>query len=167
MLLTSISLTINDTGHIFMCPLAISMALWKKPSVWKKSLVKSPAHRWQTQGPRAKSSPPTLFYPTRHLVSTQRQCQAFCPSLRSSYIYTVLKLHSALQRQPRGSCGPPHRENVFDTLQPICKSDYGRGGGGGGGVDARSSLYLFTINPLFDIWFTNIFSDSAVHLPLC
>ena len=35
-----------------------------------------------------------------------QQCQAPCPLLRSSYFYTVLKLHLALWRQPRGWCGP-------------------------------------------------------------
>ena len=40
----------------------------------------------------------TLFYLAQHLVSTWWQCQL----LRSSYIYTALKLHFALSRQPRG-----------------------------------------------------------------
>ena len=39
-------------------------------------------HRWQTQGPR-------------HLVSTWRSAELLAP-IRSSYMYTVLKLHSAL-----------------------------------------------------------------------
>ena len=50
-------------------------------------------HRWQTQGPRW----------ALHLVSTQRSAEL---SLMFSYIYTVLKLHSALWRQPRGWCVP-------------------------------------------------------------
>ena len=49
--------------------------------------------RWQTQGPQAESCPPPCFI--RHLVSTWQQHPP-CPKLRSSYIYTVLKLHSAL-----------------------------------------------------------------------
>ena len=48
----------------------------------------------------------TLFYPARHRVSTWQQHRAPCSQLRSSYIYTVLKLHSALLRQPWGWCGP-------------------------------------------------------------
>ena len=56
--------------------------------------------------PVGRIRPSTLFYPAWHLVSTWRQCQAPCPWLRSSYIYTVLKLHLALWRQPRGWCGP-------------------------------------------------------------
>ena len=61
-------------------------------------------HRWQTQGLRAESGPPGFiplagpcFYPA---AAPNSQL------LRSSYIYTVLKLHSALWRQLRGWCGP-------------------------------------------------------------
>ena len=49
--------------------------------------------------------PSTLFYPAGHLVSTRQQCRAPCPELRSSYIYTVLKLRLALWRQLWGWCG--------------------------------------------------------------
>ena len=52
----------------------------------------------------ANTRPSTLFYPGRHLVSTRWQCRALAQLLRSSYIYTVLKLHSALWRQSRGWC---------------------------------------------------------------
>ena len=50
--------------------------------------------------------PSILFYRTWHLVSTPRQHHAPCPYLRSSYIYTVLKWHSAIWRQLQGWCGP-------------------------------------------------------------
>ena len=56
--------------------------------------------------PVGRIRPSTLFHPARHLVSTQRQCRALASVLRSSYIYTVLKLHSALWRRPQGWCGP-------------------------------------------------------------
>ena len=45
--------------------------------------------------PSSQIRPSSLFYPAQHLVSTRRQCQAPCPYLRSSYIYSP-KLHSAL-----------------------------------------------------------------------
>ena len=50
--------------------------------------------------------PSTLFYLAWHLVSTWWQRRAPCPYLRSSYIYTDLKLHVALWRQLWGWCGP-------------------------------------------------------------
>ena len=51
--------------------------------------------RWQTQGPQAESGPPLGFIqpaPYFYLVAAL----SFHLTLRSSYIYTVLKLHSAL-----------------------------------------------------------------------
>ena len=51
--------------------------------------------------------PSILLYLARHLVSTQWQRRALSQLLRSSYIYTVLTLHSALWRPPRGWGGPP------------------------------------------------------------
>ena len=44
-------------------------------------------HRRQTQGPQAKSGPPPCFILPRAL---------FLPGGSASYVYTVLKLHSAL-----------------------------------------------------------------------
>ena len=65
-------------------------------------------HRWQTQGPQAESGPPPCsirpapcFYPAAALSSL--------PLVKGSYMYTVLKLHSALWRQPRGWCGPQRK----------------------------------------------------------
>ena len=58
-------------------------------------------HRWQTQGPWAESGPTPCFY------RQQRRAQALALLLGSSYMYTVLKLHSTLWRPPRGGgCGP-------------------------------------------------------------
>ena len=50
--------------------------------------------------------PSTLFYPAWYLVPTWWQHEALAYLLRSSHIYTVLKLHLALWRQLRGWCGP-------------------------------------------------------------
>ena len=63
-------------------------------------------HRWQTQGPWAESNPPPCFIQPSTLFLTLQQLWAPSPWLRSSYIYTVLKLHSALWRQLWGWCGP-------------------------------------------------------------
>ena len=46
--------------------------------------------------PMGQIQPSTLFYPAKHLVSTWWQHRALTKLLRSSYIYTVLKLHSAI-----------------------------------------------------------------------
>ena len=70
-------------------------------------------HRWQTQGLRAKSGPPPcfiwpapcFFYPVA--VPSSRL------TVRDSYMYTALKLHSALWKQLWGWCGLG--ENEFDT----------------------------------------------------
>ena len=46
--------------------------------------------------PAGRIRPSTLFYLAQHLLSTRQQCRAPFPLLKSSHIYTVLKLHSAL-----------------------------------------------------------------------
>ena len=61
--------------------------------------------RWQTQG-LGPNPALHLVLSAGCLVSPRWQCWAPCPELRSSYIYTVLKLHSAFWRQPWGWCGP-------------------------------------------------------------
>ena len=67
---------------------------------------KSSTSQVANRRPAGRIQPSTLFYPARHLVSTGRRCWALALLLRSNYIYTVLKLRSALWRQPRGWCGP-------------------------------------------------------------
>ena len=71
-----------------------------KLHVWMYSVHRNYdiSHRWQTQGPWAKFGPPPCFYPAAAPSS--------CLTVRSSYIYTVLKLHSVLWRQPQGWYGP-------------------------------------------------------------
>ena len=63
--------------------------------------------------------PSSLFYPPWHLVSTWWQHRALASLLRSSYIYTVLKLHSALWRQPWGWCSPWWKRVWHPWLEPI------------------------------------------------
>ena len=77
-------------------------------------------HRGQTQVPTSRIRPSTLFYLAWRLVSTRRQRRAPCPQLRSSYMYTVLKLHPALWRQLRGGCGPQGKW-VWHPLRPYTK----------------------------------------------
>ena len=54
--------------------------------------------------------------------------------LRSSYIYTVLKLHLALWRQPRGWCGPWWQwiwltcTMPMNWIQALRRAERGRGG---------------------------------------
>ena len=70
--------------------------------------------------------PSILFYLAQHLVPTRQQRWAPCPSLRSSYTYTVLKLYSALWRQPPGWCASG--ENEFDPpALGLCKSPVTKG----------------------------------------
>lgn len=47
-------------------------------------------------GSKPKAHGQTWFYPARHLVSALQQCPVLAYLSTSSYIYTVLKLHSAL-----------------------------------------------------------------------
>ena len=76
-------------------------------SSWKQaSGTILPSTQVTNTRPVGQIRPSTLFYPARHCVSTRWQPSAPCPSLRSSCIYTVLKLHSALWRQCWGWCGP-------------------------------------------------------------
>ena len=62
-------------------------------------------HRWQTQGPRAESRPPPCFIQPGTLFLPSGNANLLSP-IWSSYIYTVLKLHSDLCRQPQGWWGP-------------------------------------------------------------
>ena len=69
--------------------------------------------------PEGRIPPSILFYPAQHLVSTQRQRQAPCPWLRSSYIYTVLKLFRPFEGNRKTDVAPG--ENEFDTPALDCQ----------------------------------------------
>ena len=75
--------------------------------------------------------PSTLFYLAWHLVSTWQQRRAPTSLLRSSCIYTVLKLHLALWRQPWGWCGSwwkwfwhPWSKGSYKIVQTMIASEY-------------------------------------------
>ena len=106
--------------------------------------------------------PSTLFYPARHLVSTRQQHRAPCPWLMSSYIYKVLKLHSALWRQRRGWCGSrwkwvwhpwlrlpfSHIHEVTDLQPPLVSHEVSRTH-----TKSPSPLLLHTPGPISHIQF--------------
>ena len=72
-----------------------------------------PQSRWHSSPQEANTRPSTLLNPAPHLVSAPRQCWAPCPSLRSSYIYTVLKLHLPFEGYREADVAPGEYE--FDT----------------------------------------------------
>ena len=74
-----------------------------------------------------------LVLSSPHLVSTRRQHRAPCPYLRSSYIYTVLRLQLALWRQLQDWCGPRWKW----VWHPCSILRDCRGGGAG-----KTQLYL-------------------------
>ena len=83
--------------------------VYRCSSTYMRSYLHKPLVSWKFSKSQVANTrpvdlirPSTLFYLARHLISTWSQCWAPCPKLRSSYIYTVLKLYLALWRQLQG-----------------------------------------------------------------